>query len=76
MLHFVFCLLAARKRDSEGITKQYPDKIPVSGHLILAVLNFYKAFNIALVYVFAGLPCFAMLQYELLLFSIVAILCC
>lgn len=25
-----FWLLAARKRDSEGITKQYPDKIPVS----------------------------------------------
>ncbi len=26
----IFCILAARKRDSEGITKQYPDKIPVS----------------------------------------------
>jgi hypothetical protein len=30
-------LLAARKRDSEGITKQYPDKIPVSIKFILTV---------------------------------------
>ena len=32
-LQNVLCFSAARKRDSEGITKQYPDKIPVSVHM-------------------------------------------